>query len=172
MVSKNLLGQHVQCHIDKGDPESFVLGKLLYADDRWFLMNDVTPYGEYNGFALYSTEDLVFVEENTEYIRMIMRLLEHNHALSEDVLIQDDDPLTFVLKLAKTSAKVIGIEVYASGIRDINGIVEDIGENSVVIKQIDEFGRCDGRSWIKLGAVTRVFWDDKESMCLQVLYNN
>lgn len=172
MIENNQIGKLIQCHIDCSDPETFVVGILIAHDDEWFLMKDVSVYGEENGFALYKKNDLLAVEIESSYIAKIAFLMRFNNTMWPKIQISDDNLLIQVIQLCSSGGGVVGIETYASGFRDINGIVEGIDRNIVIIRQIDEYGRYDGMCWLNINSITRIFFKDKESTYLGILFQH
>ena len=63
---------------------------------------------------------------------------------------------------------MIGIELCKSGFRDLHGIIESFNNDVLCIRQFDEFGQYDGKSFIKLDAISRCYMDEEEK-CLDVL---
>lgn len=172
MIRSKQIGELMQCHIDPDDPETFVVGILYAYDEEWFLMKDVSSYGEENGFALYKKSDLISVEVKSDYIEKIAFLMRFNNTMWPELQVSDNNLLIQVIQLCFAKSTVVGIETYASGFRDINGIIEGIEGNIVIIRQIDEYGRYDGVSWLDTGAITRMFFNDKESTYLGILFQH
>lgn len=170
MLSNNLIGKIIQCHIDQNNPESFVVGRLAYTDSDWFIMQDITPEGRWNGLALYMQADIVQFEENTDYIRKLEGLLRYRNKPVPILPPMSEEPLKSLLVYAKKKATVIGIELCASGYRDVNGTIDFLENQTVGVMQIDEFGLSDGKSYLAVDAITRCFVDDEESMCLEIIH--
>lgn len=169
MLDECLIGKIIQCHIDHGDPESFVVGRLVYFDSDWFLMQDLSPAGRWNGLALYMRSDLVSVDEYSDYIHRIISLIKCRNKPEPFIPPMSKDPLMSLLLYARDSSRVIGLELYASGYRDIDGTIDGLTKNTLCINQIDEFGRSDGKSYLSIDAITRCYLDDEESKCLEML---
>lgn len=169
MLDECLIGKIIQCHIDCSDPESFVVGRLAYFDSDWFLMQDLSSAGRWNGLALYMRSDLVSVNEYTDYIHRIVSLIKCRNEPEPFIPPMSTDPLMSLLLYARDSSRVIGLELHASGYRDIDGTIDSLTKNTLCINQIDEFGRSDGKSYLSIDAITRCYLDDEESKCLEML---
>ena len=169
MLKKCLIGKIIQCHIDYSDPDSFVVGRLVHFNNDWFIMQDISSAGCWNGLALYMQSDIVSVNEFTDYICRIVSLIKCRNEPEQFIPPLSDDPLISILIYARDSMRVVGIELHKSGYRDINGTIECLTSNTICINQIDEFGRADGKSYISIDAITRCFMDDEESKCLEML---
>lgn len=57
----------LQFHIDKSAPDTFVVGKAVGFFDDFFLVQKVSPRGEWDGFGLYPNSDLVAVSQDAEF---------------------------------------------------------------------------------------------------------
>lgn len=171
MISKCLVGRIIQCHIDHSDPESFVVGRVAYTDSNWFIMQDLSPSGHWNGLALYMQADVVSVKKFTDYIHRVVSLANYRNELEPFVPSMSRDPLMSLLLYARDSNRIIGIELHASGYRDVNGSIDSLTENTLCVNQFDEFGRADGKSYLSIDAITRCYLGDEESTCLEILRN-
>lgn len=169
MLNECLIGRIIQCHIDHGDPESFVVGRLAYFDGDWFLMQDLSPAGRWNGLALYMQSDIVSVCEFSDYLQRIVSLINCRNESEPFIPPMSNDPLMSLLLYARNSGRVIGLELHASGYRDIYGTIDSLTRNTLCINQIDEFGQTDGKSYLSVEAITRCYLDDEESKCLEML---
>ena len=169
MLNECLLGKIIQAHIDNSDHDSFVVGRLVYFDSIWFLMQDLSPMGCWNGLALYKQADIVLIETHSEYIYRIEKLIKYRNETMPSVPNFSRDPLLSLLCYAKDYQRVVGIELHESGYRDINGFVTTLNNDAVRLEQLDEFGKRDGSSYVSIDAITRCYLDDDESRCLEVL---
>ena len=169
MVDISLIGKIIQCHIDEGDPDTFVVGRVAYADDNWFLMKDILPGGYWNGFALYLQSDVVTIEESSEYLHRVLTLVRYRHQQEPKMFDISSHPLVEMLTYAENTKKIVGIEICCSGYRNVNGTVVKITDDTLVMRQLDEYGRADGESYISIDSITRCYLDDDESEILEIL---
>ena len=169
MLGREDIGKMLQCHIDTGDPETFVVGRLVWLDAEWFLMQDVSPAGRWNGLALYLLSDLVTVEQDTPYIAKMETLLRYRNEQPSAVPPIGPEPLRDLLGHGGAAGKIVGLELLRSGYRDVIGFVDGCTDTVLSVRQVDEFGKADGKSWLSLDAITRCYLDDEESRCLEVL---
>lgn len=169
MLSDGLMGRIIQCHIDHGDPESFVVGRLVYNNSEWFLMQDLSPTGHWNGLALYMQSDIVSIADSTEYLDRIKTLIKYRNEPEPVVPPISNNPLISLLCYGKDSMRIVGVELYASGYRDVVGTINCLTNRVLCINQIDEFGHPDGRSYLSTEAITRCYIDDEDLRCLEIL---
>lgn len=169
MLDKGLIGKIIQCHIDHGDPESFVVGRLVYCDSDWFLMQDISPEGRWDGLALTMQADIVMFHTSTDYLHRIMTLVRCRNEVEPYVPPIHGDPLISLLRYAKDANRVIGLELHESGYRNMDGTIGDLTKKILCIDQLDEFGRPDGRAYLSIDAITGLYVDDDEANCLEML---
>lgn len=169
MLNESLIGRVIQCHIDHSDPETFVVGRLVCFDSNWFLMQDLSPTGHWNGLALYMKSDIVEINTSTDYINKLMILAKFRNEPAPILPPISNNILMSLLRYARDSSRIVGLELYASGYRDTNGTVARLNQNTVLINQVDEFGRDDGQSYLSIDAITRCYLGDVESTCLEIL---
>lgn len=169
MLNQAMIGKIIQCHIDDSDPESFVVGRLVCYDARWIMMKDLSTSGHWNGIALYMRSDIVMVNEATDYLQKILTLVKCWGESEPYVPTLSDDLLSNVLQYARESGRLIALELHRSGVRDITGTIEYLSPNTVLLKQVDEYGFDDGKSYVSIDAISRCFMDDDELMCLAML---
>ena len=171
IINDSMLGKVLQCHVDKDDPETFVIGKLLAFDNLWFLLQDVLPSGHWNGFALYLVADLVRIHETSRYLERINILLTQRSQKRVFEPPIKSNLLVGMLNYAKTNGRIIGFELQFSGYRDINGIILDFSEGKICVQAVNEYGEKEDDVCLELDAITRCFVEDDESECLEILRN-
>lgn len=169
MLTEKHIDRIIQCHLDSNDPETFVVGKLIEISDEWFLMQDVSYLGKWNGLALYETADIVSVSTENEYINKLQFLLKHRNEDPFSISMPKDNLLKNVLLFAAKHRKAISLETCSSGCRDVIGFVDKIEHENVKILQYDEFGRADGISYVDMKEITRCFIGDEDLICLEIL---
>lgn len=169
MIDCEYVGKIVQCHLDHSDPETFVVGKIIWAGDKWFAMNDILPSGIWNGYALYLVSDVVKIIDKSDYLQRIKTLLAHRGSYRESLNISFRNPLVELLTYIKEHHRIVSLELNCSGLRDVCGYITSIYEDVISVLQIDEFGRYDGTTYLTVDAITRLFFADEEAQCLEIL---
>lgn len=171
IINDSMLGKVLQCHVDKDDPETFVIGKLLAFDNLWFLLQDVSPSGYWNGFALYLVADLVRIQETSRYLERVNILLTQRSQKKVSEPPIKSNLLADLLNYAKTSGRIIGFELQFSGYRDVDGIILDFSEGKICVHKVNEYGENEDDVCFEVDAITRCFVEDDESECLEILRN-
>lgn len=169
MLDKQVEGQIIQCHIDIGDPETFIIGRVVWMNEMWFLIQLISPHGRWDGYALYLQADVVAVQTDSEYLRKIKFLNTHRHGYIPSTPEISNNALVDLLSYAKSRKKLVGIELYMSGYRDVIGFVDFVQGQTICIQQVDEYGKPDGFSYIAIDAITRCYIDDDDLNCLELI---
>lgn len=165
-------GCYVQCHVDIGDPHSFVAGEVLEEFQDSFILRKISPNGQWDGFTLYPISDLVYTEENTQYLSVLKKLL----------LLKNENPpsspkrmltgLQTILSYAIEQHRIVALELCKSGQRDVVGYFMHQNDTYVQIEQIDISGVSDGIAYVRADAITRVYVADADTACYELLHGS
>lgn len=169
MLTNNSLGKIFEFHLNADEPEIFVVGKLVCVDTEWFLVQDISSSGRWNGFALFRQSDLIFVAEETDYLKKLRKLIEYRNKEEPAIPEFNNDLLIDFIKYANNKRILIGMELCSSGHIDIVGIIVSIQEESVLILQYDEYASRDGYVILPLSMITKYTVGDDELDCIQIL---
>lgn len=162
-------GSILQYHVNENDPETFVVGAILEVFEDFFLIQSISPLGQWDGFALYPMSDLVSIEQNTVYLKKLERLLQLRNQSALPQPKRKTTGIETILSYAKEKCRVVALELYKSGDRDVIGYVPGKFDPYIYIKQVNDFGQWDGISYVKSTAVTRIYLGDAHIVCLELL---
>lgn len=165
-------GEILQFHIDPGDPESFVAGRLLAVFESSFLVQLITPAGSWDGFGLFALRDLGAIEQETPYMQKLERLARLRHAAEKAAPARQMNGIDTLLFYARQQDQPVAIELLQSGERDLVGYVDRFDESYLVIAQLDEWGRSDGISVVRRDPITRMYCADESLLCLKLLHES
>ena len=171
MIDKMFIGEVIQCHLNFNDPDTFVVGTVIDANEEWFLLCSISPYGKFDGYILYSQSDVVYIEFNTRYIEKLKTLWSIHH-LESKLTCQFKATIDDFLKYAKSSDRVVCIELEKSGCRDLKGFVNRIDNDTIEFVELDDYGSFYGNAKISYASITRCFVEDDESTSLELLSNS
>ena len=65
--------------------------------------------------------------------------------------------------------RMVGLELYKSGNQDVVGYVLAQSNLCVCLRQVGPFGEADGVCYVKTSAITRVYLEDGDLLCLELL---
>lgn len=171
-MDSSMIGSVMQFHIDSTDPETFVVGQLVYLGDEWFLIQSIAPSGHWDGIMLLLCSDVVAVDTHSEYLQKMGRLLPWRGTVPSAFPRLHDEPLPELLNWAITTGMFVALELHMSGTRDVVGCVRSCREGMVCVEQVDEYGFPDGISFVSIPSVNRCFLGDDDLQCLQFLARN
>lgn len=162
-------GRILQYHINRNDPETFVVGELAEIFEDAFLIRSISSGGQWEGLALYPMSDLLAVESDTDYLQYLVRLLKLRKQSPPPLPQRKERGLETILTYAQEHRHVVALELYQSGDRDVIGYVIAQTETVIQIRQLSELGQWDGISYVRSDAITRVYLGDTETMSLELL---
>lgn len=155
------------------DPDSdyFAVGYVVACDSEYYLVETVTFEGRHNGFQCYLVDDLYKVQTDTRYLADIERLMNfYNYEYSRvDIPLVGRDVLAQTLNYAKNHAKVCTIKPLNNYERRISGIVEDVDDEIVTVKMLEQSGRADGVCYVRTEDITSVSVGAEDEIKLDIL---
>ena len=154
---------------DRDDTDSFSVGYIQGISDKYVLTESISKYGNYDGFDLrllnriFSAEWGGLYEKKLEYLYGIKDKPKAAPKLEKDLCAA-------LLKYAKETEAIVIVELFDSGLEDIQGFVEDFSREKVYIKCIDDFGREDGRTVFATENITGLSCDSEKCRTVKLLY--
>lgn len=168
-LNKEAVGSILQCHIDPGDPETFVVGRVLYVNPDSFVLALISPQGRWDGWMCCLQSDLVGIDQDSDYIAVLRRLLQYHQSREADAAILGNGSMDDILDYAYRAHRIIAMELCKSGQRDVIGYVTERYQDSIVIEQFDDIGIADGISQVAQCAITRLYIGDDDLDCIEFL---
>ena len=153
-ILEGLVQSKEKCSIynNKNDLSKFYYGNIIAVNEKEFAINRISPDGYDDGVSVMRIESVIKIELNSQYIKKMEKLYQ-NINLNENVEV-GENILESLLKLSLDNRNIVSVELVDSGYSDVIGIVEKIEGDICRIKQIDDYGNCDGCSCIKTGDIT------------------
>ena len=69
-------GKHISLYHEADTPDTFSFGTVLCLDDDFVLMQLLSPDGGYDGIALFSLDEIIRIEVDTQYAEKMNTLME------------------------------------------------------------------------------------------------
>lgn len=148
MITKCNWGETAQCYVDLHDRECFMVGKIIWSDNQWFLLQCISPTAHWDGFALISQAELHRLEINSDYCRHLADVLAMRHEAEILPPIIKANPLYEMLDYAVDKKIPIALELCRSATNDVIGRIVSYDQNVVHVQQFDDDGKPNGESWI------------------------
>ncbi len=133
------------------------------------LIYHITPYGEYDGYALIKAEDIIRIDYGSEYEKCIEKLFQKTNKKHKHFAVNNDSALFFMLcDYAKENALIVTFETCGAS---ISGFIEKYSDSEMWINVVSEYGKNDGKTVVQIDEILAVFVDTQYEMKLKVLNN-
>lgn len=169
MIDETMWGRVAQCHVDAEDTECFLVGRIVWSNAQWVLMQMLAPHGRWDGIALLAQADYQTVEVDMPYCQNLVKVAALR---GEDVPAypaMGDDPRGEMLNHAQAHQLTAALEICGSGVDDVVGTVEDVRGGLVRVRQWTDDGEEDGESAVAVDAVTAIFVGSEQLTYLDLL---
>lgn len=164
---KKLIG----IYTDSINLDSFSVGYVLHVDKNSYILYEVSPYGQFDGYSCRLIEDIVKIEEDSKYLDNMQKLVNYYDLDMSDIIFDDSKPIIFsFLEYIKSSKKVCSIQSCNSEVFDIVGFIKKYNKNSIEILQIDENASEDGYVTISLDDIEKIICCSNDEVKLEILY--
>lgn len=165
-------GTLLQFHIDKDNPESFIVSRVVHKDLSSLVLSVLTPSGIWDGFLYLKNTAVIKIDVDEDYLNKLQRLSQIKGQLEPKRLYSLINSFDSFLRYSHTQQKVVGIEFYESGGIDLTGIVLGYDDILVKIHQIDECGKDDGVSFVRRDSITRMAILSARLIDIELLFKN
>ncbi len=160
----------VSIYTSLNESSKFYYGRIIAVDESEIAIQMLHPSGADDGIVVMSVDDVLRVEENSQYSNKMQKLFSVKSIPNYDFPINENGIMFSVLNYAFLNNQIVSLELLNSGIFDVVGYVTEIDENVCVIKQVDEYGFDDGISyleWLNITMLSVLSEDEKTIMRLR-----
>lgn len=169
MIDETMWGRVAQCHVDAEDTECFLVGRIVWSNAQWVLMQLLAPHGRWDGIALLAQADYQAVEVDTPYCQKLVKVAALRGEDAQAYPAMGDDPRGKMLNHAQAHQLTAALEICGSGVDDVVGTVEDVSGGLVRVRQWTDDGDADGESAVAVDAVTAIFVGSEQLTYLDLL---
>lgn len=158
-----------------GDAENTsrsAIGYVGKVSNDCFLLYETSSYGFYDGYTVRQTDSILQINQDSEYIKKIEKLYNIHNKYHLEVDSTEENLFLALLQFAKKNDFVVSVELVNSGLDDVQGLIQSIDGNSIIITRINEFGHTDGSACINLADITYISCDRDEEQAIRLLMNN
>ena len=154
---------------NSSETDKFALGYILSKDDDFILMENISPYGQYDGISCILIENIIKIEHETEYAKNMRKVFDYyGNKRLEKIKISSDVILT-IFNYINETRKLCFIELCNSDNDDCCGFIKEFDDKTVQIISVKNDGLFDGESIINVGDISYISCDDQENRIVEVL---
>lgn len=162
----------VSIHPCSDQTSTFYVGKLLYCNEDFYVLAQVSSNGKYDGIELRQTKNVILITSDGRYENKIETLAKVNNSKIAFVHLDSSDLVKSLLQYAQNNHLVVSIELLNSDQFDVQGYVEYVGDGICKVRQISNFGEKDGESISCLNDITIISCDTEDEVALGQLYKD
>jgi len=152
-IKKNIKnGQIISLYIDEDSTTTFAVGKYLYISNEHILYNEITTDGQDNGLACLPLEEIYRISLDGKYEKAIESLYVQANEYND--LTVNSNLVYSLLSYAKNKNYIVSVELLGSNNTDEMGFVQDISDDIVTIKSIDDYGKENGISFFNINDIS------------------
>lgn len=162
----------VSVYSDQDDLESSFVGFLAGIDEDYFILQHITPNGYYDGYVLGVTANIFRIECSGQYQKKILKLYHSNYAKEKlNPISIKANLIESIFYFAQENNLMVSIEINGDEM-SAHGFVSDYNAESIIARQITEYGEDDGEVYLDVGDITRIDCDTDYEQSLLILYRN
>ena len=163
----------ISIYNDSSDTGNCWTGFVSEVDDDYVLIAHCTDHGFYGGFCIHEIEGIYNIEQGTSYEKKIQKLYELRKQ-SHPVLLLDTnvDLLDALLDYAKWEELFISIDLIEGDSFPPTGLIEELTDDYICLKNITSSGETNGFSYIKREDIHTLFVDSMSEQDTALLYQD
>ena len=157
----------------EGDVNKCLVAYILQTNEEYTLLATVGTSGLYDGHYVISTESIVSVATETEYLKKIKNLYDLKKQVHPTYTGDTEDLIIGGLEFAKAQNYIVSLMLLDSKEYSTTGFVKEIIENeTVVISEVDSFGFVDGKRFIDIEAIEHLTINGEEEQDIKLLFSH
>lgn len=161
--------KNVSIYTNQNNTDTFINGYVIGVDDHDFLISSYTPNGAYDGYIMRPIEDVFQIQVDTKYNIAMTQLIEDTVSCEDFCAPEEELLISVFLRWIKRKGLVLSVRLYQSESLDISGYIEEVNEQTCVIRLLDLYGQEDGKTVIDLDCITEVYCDTDTEQRIQKL---
>lgn len=148
--------KYVAVYTNPQDSTKFIYGRIISVNSNYIAIYMLSPNGYFDGVIIKQISDVFRIETDSKYGDKIQKLSSLCNEKPYTYTVNNKMMLESLLLIAQRDKQIVSIEILKSGYDDVVGFVDQLKDNSCIVKQIDEYGYEDGMSYIKLTDITQI----------------
>ena len=163
----------ISIYNDSGDTGNCWTGFVNEVDDDYVLIAHVSENGFYGGFCLHAIDGIFNIEQGTSYEKKTHKLYGLRKQSHPSLTLDMTNGLLEALLLyAKNEEIFISIALMEDDDYPPTGLIEEMTEDYICLKNFTSSGVENGFSYIKKEDIHQLFIDSLPEQNLALLYND
>ena len=169
---KDLRSSQEICSVynDGNETTKFSVGFIVDYDAKFFLMEQITPYGKNDGIQCNLVDFIIKIETASGYIKKIEKLYSFNKQKRRSIIDCKSDVVVALLNFAIKNCRICSIVLCESNNKDIVGYIKNISKDIATIQNVDENGNEDGNTFVELGRISQITCGSEDEEKLEILH--
>lgn len=170
ILSATKYGDMLCVYIDDKKTESFCFGRLDYADDKFFLINEISPKGLEEGIVLRKIESIFKIEKDSQYCNDMKFLMQSNNTEFKKYDFKNEKLVYQVLRYALKNKLVVTL-FYGAEKYKVTGFPLEIDNDFCKLVVIDDYGyEYEEQSIVYLNDISGIDCDNEKEKRLKLLH--
>lgn len=163
-------GKHISLYHEADTPDTFSFGTVLCMDDDFVLMQLLSLDGGYDGIALFSLDEIIRIEVDTQYAEKMNTLMEsaRKDSIGWQPVVDAACMLESVLLSIKHMECLTTIDLVSCA-DSILGTIDELGDGWLSVCQVDDYGHPDGRCYFRTSDITALYCNSAAEQRIQQL---
>ena len=161
----------VSVYTNEYNTNKFSTGFIYGLSTEYVILAHIESGGMYDGYSAFKLDEIYSLEYDGDYERKILELYTIRKQRHGKISMDGSNPISNLLDFAFSNNYVITIELHDSNLNDVQGVVEKIEEEVIIIKSINEFGKNSGKKIVNINHITHIFCDTDTEIALRLLHN-
>lgn len=156
---------------DNTSTDKFSAGYVIAVSSDDVVIAHITPNGMYDGFMLKKIEDIYRIDVDGKYETVLQKLYTEQSQFHKEFNAEYNNLTKSFLYFAAINKYVVTIELFDSGLEDVQGFIDNINEETVNIRKLNSYGEYEGNSIIFINDITFITCDSDNEHTLKILAN-
>ena len=158
------------------DADSFCFGSINMLGDDGFIINCISPHGNYDGYAAFLYDDIIKISSDTAYCEKMERIMHSKGAdIAFDVMENvNDSAIDSLIRYAANVHKPVAIDIIDTDRdnMDAMGFIREYNTDTLILEEFDSYGAKNGYSLINRADICKLCCDDEDSVLAESLLNS
>jgi hypothetical protein len=162
--------QIVDLYSDTSNTDKFSAGFIVALSSDDVVIAHIAPGGKYDGFMLKKIDNIFRADIGSKYDATIQKLYLQQSQAHTKFRSEFENLSKGFLYFAKTNNYVATIELLDSNLEDVKGFIDDVAEDTVKIRKLNQYGESDGYSIVYIDDISFITCDSDDEHALKILF--